>query len=200
MGGCRGRWTHALERFRASLAAGSVAATLLAKPVAHLGSAVTSLLTFQGATSSGSHKASGFASRATSSRSINSIHLVVYDGNCPWFKRPDYGRPPPGTAPGQVWRSLPSRIPELTTPIHLGFKQSFSPTGLQAPGPAACGQQRAARESPSTRVWKTSMSPAAEQPDLDDHCAYCWVATWSRTNHARGSTASDGTAGPGETA
>jgi len=126
----------------------------------------------------------------------------VYDGNCPWFKRPDYGPPTSGhRSQGQVVEvaSITGNTLNLTTPIHLGFKLGFAPQVFKPTGPAA---PPGSTEPPGIVKYAglESLYVTGGQNDQIhmENCAYCWIANVeSDGTTPAGSTASDGTAGPG---
>src|SRR4029077_3058992 len=119
-----------LTRIRASLAAGSVAAIYMANLWPTWGSAVN-------VTSDVPKDATSIPVANASSFSPGDIVQIdqlddtsyVYDGNCPWFKRPDYGPPTTGhRSQGQTVEiaAIAGNTLTLTTPIHLDFKLAFA--------------------------------------------------------------------------
>ena len=115
----------------------------------------------------------------------------VYDGDCPWFKRPDYGPPTTGhRSQGQTVEiaSIAGNTLNLTTPIHLGFKLAFAAQVFKPTG-------RVTRYAGLEGVYLTG---GRNNQITMLGCAYCWVANVESDGTTPASaTAPDGVAGLG---
>jgi hypothetical protein len=193
----------ALSKIRASLAAGSVAAIYMANLWPTYGSAVNVTADVpKDATSIPVANASGFAAGDIIQIDQLDDTSYVYDGNCPWFKRPDYGPPSTGhRSQGQVVEiaSIVGNTLNLTTPIHLGFKQSFSPQVFKPTGPPPpAGSSEPPGITKYAGLENLYVTGGQNNQISMINCAYCWVANVeSDGTTPAGSTASNGTAGPG---
>jgi hypothetical protein len=126
----------------------------------------------------------------------------LYDGNDPYFKRPDYGPPTPAhRSMGQTTMVTAVSGNRLTIadPIHLGFKQSQSPEVFKPDGPMP---PAGSNDPPGIleRAGLENLYVTGGQNDqihIED-CAFCWVVgVESDGTTPQATTASNGVAGPG---
>ena len=192
-----------LTKIRASFAAGSVAVVYMANLWPTWGSAVN-VTTDVPKDATSIPVANGGAFRAGDIVQIDQLDdtSYLYDGNCQWFKRPDYGPPTSGhRSQGQVVEvaSITGNTLNITTPIHLGFKlgfapQVFKPTGPQPP-PGSTEPPGIVKYAGLESLYVTG---GQNNQIHMQNCAYCWLANVeSDGTTPAGSTASNGTAGPG---
>ena len=192
-----------LTKIRASFAAGSVAVVYMANLWATYGSAVNVTADVpKDATSV--PVANGGAFRAGDIVQIDQLDdtSFLFDGNCQWFKRPDYGPLTTGhRSQGQTVEvvSVVGNTLNLSTPIHLAFKLAFAPQVFKPNGPAA---PAGSTEPPGIVKYAglEKLYVTGGQNDQIDmiNCAYCWVANVeSDGTTPAATTASNGTAGPG---
>src|SRR5256712_540003 len=192
-----------LTQIRASLAAGSVAAIYLANLWPTWGSAVNVTADVpKDATSIPVANASGFAAGDIIQIDQLDDTSYVYDGNCPWFKRPDYGPTTTGhRSQGQVVEiaSIVGNTLNLTTPIHLGFKLGFAPQVFKPTGPPPpAGSSEPPGITKYAGLESLYVTGGQNNQISMMNCAYCWIANVeSDGTTPAGSTASHGPPGPG---
>ena len=192
-----------LTKIRASLAAGSTAAIYMANLWPTYGSAVNVTADVpKDATSVPVANGSAFAAGDIVQIDQLDDTSYLFDGNCPWFKRPDYGPPTTGhRSQGQTAEvvSIVGNTLNLSTPIHQGFKLAFAPQVFKPSGPAA----PAGSTEPPGIVKYAGLEKLYVTGGQNDqismiNCAYCWIANVeSDGTTPAATTAANGTAGPG---
>ncbi len=124
----------------------------------------------------------------------------LFDGNNPYFKRPDYG--PTTTAHrslGQTTliKAVNGNTLTLADPIHLGFKTAFSPEIFKPTGPPA----PSGSTDPPGVVTYAGLENLYVTGGQNDEismqlCAFCWAAG-VESDGTTAVAASNGVAGPG---
>jgi hypothetical protein len=126
----------------------------------------------------------------------------LFDGNDPYFKRPDYG--PPSSAHrslGQttVVTSVRDNALVIADPIHLGFKLAFQPEVFKPTGPPP---PPGSKDPPGVVKYaglENLYVTGGQNSQIDiESCAYCWISgVESDGTTPAATTASNGVAGPG---
>ena len=192
-----------LTKIRASLAAGSVAVIYMANLWPTYGSAVNVTADVpKDATSVPVANGSAFAAGNIVQIDQLDDTSYLFDGNCQWFKRPDYGPPTTGhRSQGQTVEvvSVVGNTLNLSTPMHQGFKLAFAPQVFKPSGPAApAGSTEPPGIVKYAGLEKLYLTGGQNDQISIVNCAYCWIANVeSDGTTPAASTAANGTAGPG---